>query len=127
MRLIASALLVFALTACNVPTDAEMNTAPEPITSEESVPTEEVSAQACVKRCSGGLYAGQTCSSDSNCGKTCSGGLYAGQACSGDYSCGKTCSGGTYAGRACSSDTNCGGGRCVTHLCAAHRCVTYCN
>ncbi len=127
MRLIASALLIFTLAACNPPDDTETNAAPEPVTSEESAPTEEVSAQACVKRCSGGLYSGQTCSSDTNCGSTCSGGLYAGQACSGIYSCGKTCSGGTYAGRACSSDANCAGARCVTHVCGAHRCVTYCS
>ncbi|WP_164021278.1 hypothetical protein [Pyxidicoccus trucidator] len=129
MRFIASALLLFTLTACNLPeeTQTETSAAPESATLEEAASTDEVSAQACVKRCSGGLYSGLTCSSDSTCGSTCSGGLYNGQACSSSASCGKTCSGGTSAGLACSSDANCGGGRCITHNCAGHRCVTYCS
>ena len=128
MRFIASALLLFTLAACNLPEETETTAAPEPVTLEEPASDGEVSALACIKRCSGGLYNGMTCTSDYNCGKTCSGGLYSGQACTYDANCGKTCSGGIYAGRACSSDYSCSGGRCVSHLCASHRCVseTYC-
>jgi hypothetical protein len=56
MRVIASVLLVFALTACNLPSETETNTSPEAVAGEESVSPEEVSAQACVKRLRARLY-----------------------------------------------------------------------
>lgn len=158
MRFIPFAFLTLSLIACGSPEAVQNKDSVEAITHEEAGASEEawsqaesteadgeVSAQACVKRCSGGLYNGQSCSSNANCGKTCSGGLYGGQACSSDSTCGKTCStglyagqacssnascgktcyGGSAAGQACSSDSNCPSGLCTSHVCASHLCVTH--
>ncbi len=81
MRLIPFACLALSLIACGSPEAVQLKDSLETVAHEEvgtpeearnsARPTEaedEVSAQACVNRCSGGLYAaGLACSFDSQC------------------------------------------------------------
>ena len=120
-----SMVISLALMGCNVPDEAEVDTASPGLSQESAAPAEgvedEVKAMAGI--CQNGYRAGSYCNSSLECGNFCASGPSVNQYCNSAANCLKWCASGSRVNQSCNWNTDCPGSTCVSTTCIQATCA----
>jgi hypothetical protein len=120
-----SVVISLALMGCNIPEEAELDTASPGSSQESAAPEEGVNGNviAMAGICYGGYRAGMYCNSNLDCGKFCASGPKVNQYCNSAADCGNWCASGSRVNQYCYSNLDCPGSTCVSTTCIQATCA----
>jgi hypothetical protein len=119
-----SLAISLALSGCNGPDEAELETASPGISQESAAPEEGADGhvKALAGVCRDGYKTGASCNSNVECGRYCASGPKVNQSCASVSNCGNWCASGSKVNQYCNFNSDCPGSTCVGTTCVQATC-----